>query len=652
MKLKGVNPIAQHIEKAVLGLTVLIFLAVISMQFVTSPNNVKTGSREVAPNQIYNELASTANALQSQISDTSPTLPDVEPVALLDRYNNAFAASTDNARSLPAPLGNSYDVTTALGFSAGDVPKTGTKIDNIESLEVPATSKPFAASSWGTLDPYAVIEVPEYANYVPAAQPFDLPTVSIEANFPGTKLRDILEGKDGYPGVPRLFWVSTGMAVMGLEVERQQLQADGSWGSTQTITTPPGTPLPTSAVTKDDGLVRLNEIIASAQDVSAQVMRPMYPPTIAGPTWAPPSELLDAESQGLTETQRLQRQLTRLTAELNQLNNPSTRTTSTTRQNPGSRPGRGGSGKSPTNTRDPSDTQPRPNRDRNRERIEFIEDQIEDIKSDLERLGVEADEDAAVTNILDQDALQLWTHDIGVKPGATYRYRTRVVLNNPYFRKGPYLDESDDAQQALTVEPFVRANWSQWSDPVAVGAKEFFFVAEASQPISGAELPTAKIELYSMYYGYYRRSSMNIEPGQSLAANLRVSGDFVLFDTSAIDADDAANYIEQLNESNPDSQVPEGISSAPDRLSIDLNTFLVQIASDPVASLRSDQQVNTLIFRLADGSLSSRSPADDRATALYEQAQSSATQAARSTLRPTGQPAKSPAAELFQPTEP
>jgi hypothetical protein len=78
MKLKGVNPIAQHIEKVVLGLTVLIFLAVISMQFVTSPNNVKAGSRDVAPDQIYNELASTANALQSQISDTSPSLPQVQ----------------------------------------------------------------------------------------------------------------------------------------------------------------------------------------------------------------------------------------------------------------------------------------------------------------------------------------------------------------------------------------------------------------------------------------------------------------------------------------------------------------------------------------------------------------------------------------------
>lgn len=645
MKLKGVNPIAQHIEKAVLGLTVLIFLAVISMQFVTSPNNVKAGSREVAPDQIYNELASTASALQSQISDSSPSLPEVQPVALLDRYNNAFASSNDNATKLPVALGEGFDITQALDITGFDPKGHSNVIANIEPLQVPETSTPIAASSWGTLDPYAVIEVPEYANFVPAAQPFDMPTVSIEASFSGATLRDVLEGNDGYPGVPRLFWVSTGMAVMGLEVQRQELQADGSWGSTQPITTPPGTPLPTGAVTKDDGLVRLNEIIASAQDASHQVMQPSYPPTIAGPAWIPPSELLD-DNQGLTETQRLQRQLTRLTAELDQLNNAGNR------PQPSGRTSGGRSGKNPS-TRDPGGTPPRTSRDRNKERIDFVEDQIDKIKEELEALGVEADTDAATTtDILNQDALQLWAHDIGVEPGATYRYRTRVVLNNPYFRKGPYLDETDDAQQALTVEPFSRGDWSSWSDPVAVGAKEFFFVTEATQPISGADLPQAKVELYSMYYGYYRRSSMNIEPGQPLAANLRVSGDFVLFDTGALEADEAAEYIEKLNNDDADTDTPAGISTAPDRLSINLNTFLVQIASDPVAALRADQQVSTLIFRLPDGTLIQRSPIEDRSATLYEQAQSSSSQAARSSLRPTGQPARSPAADLFLPIEP
>jgi len=652
MKLKGVNPIAQHIEKAVLGLTALVFLAVISMQFVVEPNKVSTGNREVSPDQIYNDLASTANALQSQISDLSPGLPEVQPVDLLSRYNNAFTTDNQSVTELASALGTGFDAAKQLGI--GDFTPTGDKLQgDIEALTVPATSTPLASSTWGTLDPYAILEVPEYADFVPAAQPFDFPTVSIEADFSGTTLNNILEGNDGYSGVPRLFWKSTGMAIMGLEVQRQERQADGSWSNSQTITPPPGTPLPTNAVTKDDGLVRLNNIIASAQEVADEVMRPMYPPTISGPAWLPPSELLDSSDLGLTETQQLQRRLTRLNSQIDGLRNPASTRQTTTRD-----PAGGGGGK--TTSRDPGSDpnigSPRSSSSRNRDKIEKLEEQIEAIKEDLERLGVDA-QDAltdSATDILSQEFIQLWAHDMGVEPGATYRYRTRAVLNNPYFRKGPYLDETDDAQQALTVEPFASGDWSDWSDPVDVGAKEFFFVTEATQPITGADLPKAKVELYSMYYGYYRRSSMTIEPGQSLLANLRVSGDLVIMDTAEIDAEDTAKYIQdQIDGTNTDSQLPDGITDAPDRLSINLGAHLLQIASDPVFAAQNPGNASSnLIFRLLDGSLEHRDSASAKASQLYAQAQSSSAKASRSQLRPTGQPAKSEAAELFMTAEP
>tara|TARA_R110000744_G_scaffold89139_6_gene173424 strand:+ start:1202 stop:3166 length:1965 start_codon:yes stop_codon:yes gene_type:complete len=654
MKLKGVNPFTQHIEKIVLGITGLIFLAVVSMQFVTEPNKVDTGTRQVAPDQIFNELASKASTLQSQITDRSPALPAVQNVDLLARYQAAFETSTDSTIQIASALGEGIDIASLLNVP--DINSGPRKSMDIEALSVPATSTPLVASTWGTLDPYAVIEVPEYANYVPAAQPFDFPTVSIESDFSGTTLRSILEGTDGYPGVPRLFWGPTGMAIMGLDVERQQLQADGSWSSSQPITPPPGTPLPTNAVTKDDGLVRLNTIIASAQDVADEVMRPMFPPTISGPLWAPPSESVDSADLGLTETQRLQRQLSRLTTQLEGLKKPSTSRSTTSRPSTSS-PGRGGGG-GKFGTRDPgqTNTQRPSSNDRSKARIEKIEEQIQAIKADLENLGVVSQASLAdsATDILDHEFVQLWAHDIGAKPGATYRYRTRVVLNNPYFRKGPYLDEADDAQQALTIEPFSKGQWSDWSDAVDVGAKEFFFVTEANQPLNNAEPPQAKIELFSMYYGFYRRSSMTIEPGQPLLANLRISGDLVLIDTAVLDAENTAQYIEAVNAGTNEagSGLPDGITSAPDRLSIDLAAYLVQITRDPLQTQNQGVQSSRLIFRLADGMLQHRSSETDKVSQLYEQAQSSSVQASRSQLRPTGQPARSPASDLFTVTVP
>ncbi len=649
MKLKGVNPIAQHIEKAVLGLTVVIFLGVISMQFVTEPNKVAIdSSRSVSPDQIYNELESKANALQSQISDLSPALPDVQPVNLVERYNKAFKASSGDTAQLASALGSGIDIASMLSIviTEGGGPAVGP----IESMHVPATSTPIASSTWGTLDPYAILEIPEYEEFIPAAQPFDFPSVSIEVDFSGTALRDVLQGTNEFPGVPRLFWVSTGMAVMGLDVERQALQDDGSWSASESISTPPGTPLPTGAVTKDDGLVRLNTIIASAQEVASEVMRPMFPPTISGPLWQPPSDALDSQASGLTETQRAQRQLTRLTAEVERLKNPTRSTASNTRSTGGGKTARS------TTTRDPrtSGARTTSRSDVNDQKIERLESQIETLQTTLERLGVESDlAGAASSDILDQEFVQLWAHDMGVDAGETYRYRTRVVLNNPYFRKGPYLDETNDAQQALTVEPFASGDWSEWSEPVGVGAKEFFFVTEASQPLIGEQLPQARVELYSMYYGYYRRSSGSISPGQPLMGDMRISSNLFLIDTEAIDSDNVASYIESVNAGQSDTEFPQGLFSAPDRLSINLDSFMIQVASDPLSPSNSqDAQNLRLLFRMADGSLDSRIPAIDRNSQLYNQAQSSATKASRSQLRPTGQPAKSEAADLFITVDP
>lgn len=646
MKLKGVNPVIQHIEKVVLGLAVLVFLAVISLQFVGQPNTVKVDSREVAPDQIYNELADTARSLQSQISDRSPSLPEVKPVDLVARYNQAFDSSADSTPKLTSALGNGVDVASLLSIEI--TADTGPSQGEVAAMPVPVTSTPIASTTWGTLDPYAVLEVPAYADIVPTAQPFDFASVSIEAEFSGIELRKVLEGSEGYPGVPRLFWVSTGMAVMGMEVERQQLQADGSWSSSTIITPPPGSATPTKAVNKNDGLARLISIIERAQDAAPMVMRPMFPPTISGPDWQAPSENQSNEGVQLTETEQAQRKLARLTAEVQRLKNQGNSGGSAQRI---PRDPRGGTGNRPTGNR-PTGSQP--SRSANDQRIERLEDQIKSERKKLERLGVDTEiASEGAFDILDQEYIQLWSHDLTVKPGATYRYRTRVVLNNPYFRKGPYLDEEDAAQQALTVDPFAKGDWSSWSDPIGVGSKEFFFVTEATKPVVGADLPQARVELYSMYYGYYRRSSMTITEGQSLLADMRVSNDLFTINTGVIDADDTAKFIEDLNAGAEGNERPNGLSDAPSRLSINLNAYMIQVMNDPIVrATEQDAQSLRLTFRMGDGSLVTRVPVEDRNSPLYEQAQSSATMASRAKLRPTGQPAISPAAELFKVAKP
>ena len=76
MKLKGINPIEQHVEKVVVGLTGLVFLGVIAQQFLTQPNQVKVGDVEVPPQNAFEPVKQAATTLRARIESATPTLPE------------------------------------------------------------------------------------------------------------------------------------------------------------------------------------------------------------------------------------------------------------------------------------------------------------------------------------------------------------------------------------------------------------------------------------------------------------------------------------------------------------------------------------------------------------------------------------------------
>lgn len=654
MKLKGVNPIEQHIEKIVLGIVFLLLLGVIAIQFVTQPNVIEDGGRDIAPAQVYNALEGQANQLQSQITDLNPSLPEVQPVDLVERYDNAFASSGGNRLALSSPLGEGIDIAEATGTETRNIelPSSGP----LAALNVPATSTPVVASQWATLDPYALLEVPEYADYIPAQQPYDFPSISVEATFSGTDLRSVLDGSGGGSAIPARFWASTGIAILGFEVERQRRLPDGSWGDSESIQAPPHTPMPTQAVNSESGLQDLVTVIGNAAKEMGEVTRPMFPPTIAGPRWVPPSERVDISgSSEADQIRRLQRQLDRAREDLERL----TDAPSGPRTDPGRGPGK-------MNTRPdrrgPGTTAPN---DRNRDRIEQTRERIEQLEEELEALGVEEETGRRVRtslndvrSVLEEETIELWAHDLGVEPGATYRYRTRVVVNNPLFRKQAELDPDDQDQQALAGDPFARGSWSEWSDPVVAGAREYFFVTSASEGSIGSTEPAqTTVELYKVYYGHYRKSTLNVSPGDLLATDLRVSGDLLAFNTDVLTSEDAAEYVAGLESEDSPSQMPAGVSELPSRISIEMGAFILDVYTGQEQTEgglgRDRTNIVRVVVRDQEGNVVVRTEQSDESSLAYAQASASASSANSSTLRAPGEsPAKSPAADLFQPAEP
>ncbi len=653
MKLKGVNPIEQHIEKIVLGLMLVLLLGVIAMQFVTQPNVVKDGSRVVTPAQVYTALEPQANQLQSQISDLSPSLPDVQPVDLIERYNDAFANSGATRLALSSPLGSGVDIARATGTQIADIerPQSGP----IQALMVPATSTPIAASQWATLDPYAVQAVPAYSDFVPAQQPYDFASISIEATFSGTDLEEALTGSNA---IPRRFWSATGIAILGFEAERQRLMPDGSWGTSEPIRVPPRTSVPTNAIGNDAGLQDLVTVVSNASRSIDDVARPMFPPTIAGPGWVPPSERVDmGDSSQADKIRRVQRQLERARADLERLNNPGQT------RNPG------GGGKT-SNPRDPRNTQDprnpaRPGQD-NSSRAEKLRERITELEKQLEDLGVNEDDTATVRirtsandvrSVLEEETIELWAHDLGVEPGATYRYRTRVAVNNPLFRKGAELDPDDADQQSLAQNPFAYGEWSGWSEPVVAGAREYYFVTSSDLgAANSAAGPKATVELYQMYYGHYRKSTLSVSPGDMLATTVRVSGDLLAFDTSIIDVAQATEVVNGLQAEDSQGALPVGVSELANRVNIDLGVFVLDIyqgQEQTKAGLGGQRtSVIRVVLRDADGQVIVRSEQGDESSLAYALASESAAAATTTPLRTPGEPASSPSAELFDPIKP
>ncbi|MGV6814199.1 MAG: hypothetical protein ACWA5W_04215 [Phycisphaerales bacterium] len=660
MKLKGVNPFEQHIEKIVLGIMFLLLLAVLSIQFVTRPNDIDVGGRTVPPDQVYSVLEDKANQLQSQMADQNPVLPQIAQVDLVERYNEAFANASGSQLALSAPLGQGVDITSAIGAvviapSQSDGP--------VSALLVPKTSQPIAVSQWATLDPYAVLQVPEFESFIPATQPYDFTSVSIQASFSGKALEASLLGQgDEANAIPRRFWSATGLSLLGFEAERQKLLPDGSWGASEPIQVPPHTPMPTQAMGEEDGLLELSNLVTTARGVEDDIARPMFLPTIAGPVWAPPSERVEiVDDSDDAKIQRLKKQLDRAIADLDKMRNgpgPSAQPGNT--RPGGGKTGGGGRGRG-TRPGPGSIPATRPNK----RLMDQLETKIEKMRKQLEDLGYEDIPASGAPQrgqanqrppLLEQESIDLWVHDLGVEPGAIYRYRTRVVVNNPLFRKSSELDPDDEQQQALTLDPFARGGWSDWSDDVAVGAKQYYFVANAkggSGGISGSQ-PKATIELYKVFYGHYRRSTLNVAPGDKLSAAVRMSGDLLHFDTSVIGVDEAAKAI-QAHAEDDSTDWPEGISELTNRMSINIGDYLLDIYTGQASqSTNFGQQVTPMevVLRDTDGTIVVRSDLGDKSSLAYALASESASQASSTGIRAPGAPAISPAAALFEPTEP
>ncbi|MDB4775916.1 hypothetical protein OAG62_02205 [bacterium] len=149
---------------------------------------------------------------------------------------------------------------------------------------------------------------------------------------------------------------------------------------------------------------------------------------------------------------------------------------------------------------------------------------LDRLKVEIDRL--QADIDVAAddeTDVAADDETLVWTHDLSVKPGVTYRYRCRcsVLLYNQFFARSTPLVE---AQQKLATAFTIDSLTSDWSTPVEIKPSVEFYVVSASEEGGSLGLGEAKVEIYRYFDGSHRSTQFDVQPGEQIGRTITVPG--------------------------------------------------------------------------------------------------------------------------------
>jgi len=115
----------------------------------------------------------------------------------------------------------------------------------------------------------------------------------------------------------------------------------------------------------------------------------------------------------------------------------------------------------------------------------------------------------------DRDELVVWTHDFDVQDGATYQYRAKVVVFNPFFTRRDVLVKE---QQPLDGGPGIASAVSAWGSDITIeDATQFFLVRGSARDGVGGRRVT--VELFRYIDGVVRTTTEDVLVGDPVGKN-------------------------------------------------------------------------------------------------------------------------------------
>jgi hypothetical protein len=575
MKLKGVNPFEQHVEKIVLVSVSAVLLVVVALQFLVAPNQIKIqgSSATVEPGPAFRDVEQKAKALSAimERSELTGVLPAEQQYDLVNQLRKVREAPIAPARI--AALGPVMSIEGVSGSGAV------TLAERVNPVAVPAPAGLLAAAHRGTISPTEPLGIPALKPLIPAEQPFDKASVSVECVFDGSALRSALTSPGQAPEVKAIpaSWWRDSVEILNVRLERQELRPDGSWSEPSVVPAAPGKFDLTEQLRSVKSPVELADAVFEARSAADDICRPAFYSQVAGPEWRPPTErtasTFSPEIQGeikrnLDAMRSHDRRLEPLRQERANITAATVRQAGGDGRNTGGGGGKGaGGGQAQPTTGNSGRTFA--TEEQKQQALKNIEKRIADVEAErqktvdalkargLDEAGVplpvapEAPENVKVAKpLLDDPAVKLWSHDMTITPGKTYRYRASVGINNPMFARTSALIEE---QRPLAAAPVTYSVPSQWSDPVEVLPDQFYFLTSAQEAGHlGDQLapPRATAEVFRFFYGYFRKATVSLEPGDVIETSIRLP------DPAKLPIFDLSTVITDATPANPAVPVP------------------------------------------------------------------------------------------------
>ena len=287
----SINLIEKHVEKAVLGLAGAFLLAMLFMYLVRSPNKLEYGGQAVGPDELAAAIERDARALQEAVQRAKAPATEVPDYseALKRQHAGGVLNPAEEGRAVPTAL----PLATDFGMPVPSLSKEEEASGEIVLVTPLQPSVPVARTGRNLVlrKPPRLGEAlsgDADADEDEALEPVELPWVTVAAYFDRGAQRDAMTKAKYATYRSRVY-------VTGVDVQRQEMQANGEYTDWQDVTDAQAMPrvdIPAPEFDELSGAVLnradVDQAYALVKGNQSMLAQPPFYQTLAGGAWKMP----------------------------------------------------------------------------------------------------------------------------------------------------------------------------------------------------------------------------------------------------------------------------------------------------------------------------------------------------------------------------